>query len=102
MTAIANGELLCQAGTLNDKTVFDVDSISNFLSQSAQCNIKNCEIFDLSEQKFDFNDKSSHLFMHVNISFLQAHLDELNELLLNTTNPSSIIFISKTRITKPH
>ena len=100
MTAIANGDLLCQAGTLNDKTAFDVDNISNFLSQSSQSNIKNCEIFDLSEQKYDFNDKSSHLFLHVNISSLQAHMDELNELLLNIINPPSIIFISETRIYK--
>ena len=97
MTAIANGDLLCQAGTLNDKTAFDVDNISNFLSQS---NIKNCEIFDLSKQKYDFNDKSSHLFLHVNISSLQAHMDELNELLLNIINPPSSIFISETRIYK--
>ena len=120
MTAITNGNLLCQAGTLNDKTAFDVDNISNFLSQSPQSNVKNCEIFDLSKQKFDFNDKSSHLFLHVksllykivnndksshlllhgNISSLQAYLDELNELLLNITNPPSIIFISETRIYK--
>ena len=100
MTAIANGDLLCRAGTLNDKTAFDVDNISNFLSQSPQSNIKNCEIFDLNKQKFDFSDKSSHLFLHVNISSLQAHLDEINELLLNITNSPSIIFISETRIYK--
>ena len=89
MTAIAKGDLLCQAGTLIDKTTFDVDNISNFLSQSPQSNIKNCEVFDLSKQKFDFNDKNSHLFFHVNISSLQAHLDELNELLPSITNPPS-------------
>ena len=70
------------------------------MSQSSQSNIKNCEIFDLSEQKYDFNDKSSHLFLHVNISSLQAHMDELNELLLNIINPPSIIFISETCIYK--
>ena len=100
MTAIANGDLLCQAGTLNDKTAFDVDNISNFLSQSLQSNTKNCEIFDLGKQKFDFNDKSSHLILHVNISSLLVYWDKLNELLLNITNLPSIIFISKTRIYK--
>ena len=38
--------------------------------------------------------------MRVNTSSLQVHLDELNELLLNITNPLSIIFISETRIYK--
>ena len=72
----------------------------NFLSHLPQSNIQNCKIFDLSKQKFDFNDKSSHLFLHVNISSQQAHSDELNESLLTITNPSSIIFISETRINK--
>ena len=100
MTAIANGDLSCQASTLCDETAFDVDNISNFLFQSPQSNVKHSEIFDLSKQKLDFNGKSSHLFLHVNISSLQAHLVELNELLLNITNLPSIIFISKTRIYK--
>ena len=82
---------------------FSMSIISlTFCLKSPQSNIKNCEIFDLSKQKFDFNDKSSHLFLYVNISSLQAHLDELNELLLNITNPPSIIFISETRIYKLH
>ena len=72
----------------------------NFLSHLPQSIIQNCKIFDLSKQKFDFNDKSSHLFLHVNISSQQAHSDELNESLLTITNPSSIIFISETCINK--
>ena len=55
---------------LNDETAFDVDNISNFLTQSPQSNIKNRQIFDLSKQKYDFNDKSLHLFLHVNSSSL--------------------------------
>ena len=101
MTAIANGDWLCQAGTLNDKTAFDVDNISNFLSLSPQSNIKNCEIFDQSKQKFDFNDKSSHLFLHVKISSLQAHLYERNELLLNITSPSSILYLRNPHLQNP-
>ena len=94
MTAIADDDSLCQAGTLRDETAFNIDNISNVLSQSPQSNIKkNCEVFDLSKQKFDFNDKSLHLFLHDNVSSLQAHLDELNELLLNITNRPSIILI---------
>ena len=46
------------------------------------------------------DDKNSHLFLHVYVSSLQAHVNELGELLLNITNPTSIIFISKTRIYK--
>ena len=102
MTVIANNDLLSQAGTLNDKTAFDVDNISNFWSQSPQSNIKNCKIFDLSKQKFDFNDKSSHLILHTNISSLQAHSDELNELLLNITNLPPLSSSLKSTFAKPH
>ena len=56
--------------------------------------------FDLSKQKLDFNDKSSHLFLQDNISSVQARLDELNELLPNITNFPSSICISETRIHK--
>ena len=102
MTAIANGDLLCQAGTLIDKTAFDADNISNFLSYSSQPSIKNCAIFDLRKQKIDFNDKSSPWSLHVNISSLQADLDELNELLLHITNLLPLSLSPKPAITKPH
>ena len=36
--------------------------------------------------------------LHLNISSLQAHFDELNEFLLNFPNPPAIIFLSETRI----
>ena len=36
--------------------------------------------------------------IHLNISSLQSHFDELNEFLVNFSSPPSIIFISETRI----
>ena len=82
------------AGTFDNEIAFDVDNISNFLSQSPYSNTK-LQNFQSQQKKFDFNGESLNLFFHVNISSLQNH--EI-PILLNITNSPS--FISETRIYK--
>ena len=41
---------------------------------------------------------STNLIIHLNISSLQAHFDELNDFLTRFSNPPSIILLSETRI----
>ena len=68
-------------------------------SDSLGTNIKACNYYDIFKLNTTLND-SSHFYIHLNISFLQSHFDELYDLLLQLTHPPSIIFISETRINK--
>ena len=88
-----------QAATAENEETFEFDdNISDFLHQLLKSNFKSCKTYDLSRLTYDFNSKRSFLLLHINMSFLQAHLDELNDLFLNFTSPPSIVFISETRI----
>ena len=40
---------------------------------------------------YDFNSKRSFLLLHINMSSLQAHIDELNDLLLLSQKPVLIL-----------
>ena len=104
MIAHPSGVLPHQAATAENEESFEFDdNISDFLYQSLKSYIKSCETYDLSRLTYDFNNKRSFLLLHINISSLQTHIDELNDLLLNFTSPPSILFISETRINiKPH
>ena len=69
------------------------------LSDSLRTNIKACNYYDIFKLNTTLND-SSHCFIHLNISSLQSHFDELYDLLLQLTYPPSIILISETGINK--
>ena len=69
------------------------------LSDSLRTNIKACNHYDIFKLNTTLNN-SSHFHIHLNISSLQFHFDELYDLLLHLTHPPTIIFISETRINK--
>jgi len=76
----------------------DENNLTNVLFQSFSDNIKLCVTIDnLGEQIFDI-DISSYFFLRLNICSLQAHFDELKELLCNFSTPPAIIFLSETRL----
>ena len=85
-----------QADTSED---INHSSLPDMISDSLRTNIKACNYYDIFKLNTTLND-SSHFFIHLNISFLQSHFDELYHLLLELTHPLSIIFISETRINK--
>ena len=78
--------------------VNDQNNISDFIFQTFQINNKSYNSFDLCNSSFCYNDTSSSLLVHLNISLLQAHFDELIGFLYCFSNPPSILFLSDTRI----
>ena len=54
--------------------------------------------YNFVENKFIFNDNISHFIIHINISSLQVHFDELCELLQLFTCPPSMVFYVETPI----
>ena len=91
-----------QAATAKNEKAFDIDdNTSEFLYKSLISNVKSCKPYDFSRLTYDFNSKRSFLLLHINISSLQDHIDELNDLFLNFTFPLSIIFVSNPFIINP-
>ena len=76
----------------------DQNNISDFIFQSFQNNNKPCNSFDFCNASFCYNNTSSSLVVHLNISSLQAHFDELIEFLHCFSNPPSILLLSETKI----
>jgi len=98
-------DVLCQADTPSTETANAVDqnNLADILFKLLQKNHKPCQSYDLSKQQFHFNNISSHLVVHLNISSQQAHFDKLLEFLSCLSNPPIIIFLSETQINhKPH
>ena len=86
-----------QAANPENASEIDQNNLPDILFQSLS-DIKPCEVFNLDAKAFDINNRSSHFFLQLNISSLQYHFEELNELLCNFSNPRVIIFLSETRI----
>ena len=86
------------AATSEFEVKIDQNNISDFIFQSFQNNNKPCNSFDLCNASFCYNNTSSSLVVHLKISSLQAHFDELIEFLHCFSNPSSILLLSETRI----
>ena len=75
-------------------------NLSDMLSDSVRTHIKACNYHGIFKLNTTLND-SSHFHIHLNISFLQSHFDELYDLLLQLSHLPSIIFVSaETRINK--
>ena len=92
---------VCVSSSSQADTSEDINhnSLPDMLSDSLQTNIKASNCYDIFKLNTTLND-SSHFFIHLNISSLQSHFDELYNLLLELTHPPSIIFILETHINK--
>ena len=74
------------------------NNLPELLFHSLNNKIKPCKSYNFNNQALPFDSPSSLFILHLNISSLQAHFDELNEFLLNFSNIPAIIFLSETRI----
>ena len=74
------------------------NNLPELLFHSLNNKVKPCKTYNFDNQALPFDSPSSLFILHLNISSLQAHFDELNEFLLNFPNPPAIIFLSETRI----
>ena len=85
-----------------DSEAFTIDlnqqNLTDFISNSLSSNVNLCDYFDLSRLNNITKKDSCHLFLHLNISSLQAHFDDLFDFLSQLDQPPSIVFISETRI----
>ena len=86
----------CQAANPENASEIDQNNLPDILFQSLS-DIKLCEVLNLDAKAFDIDNCSSHFFLDLNISSLQYHFEELNELLCNFSN-LVLIFLSETRI----
>ena len=86
------------AGTVQNDVALDHSELADTLFHSLNENIDQCEYFALDDHDYCFGSNSSFLCVHLNISSLQAHFDELKELLFKFPIPPSIIALSETRI----
>ena len=82
---------------LTDKEI-NQNKLPEHLFHSLNNKVKLCKSYNFDNQTLPFDSPSSLFILHLNISSLQAHFDELNEFLLNFSNPRAMIFLSETRI----
>ena len=75
-------------------------NLTDFISGSFRSNINPCDYFDVSRLNNIAVKDSCQLFLHINISSLQAHFDELLDLLSQLDQLPCLILISETRINK--
>ena len=87
-----------QAPSSYNVTAIDQNNLDEVVYQSFQNNTKQCKIYDLVNNIYQFDSRFSHLGVHLNISSLQARFDELIEFLNRFSTPPSIILPSETRI----
>ena len=73
-------------------------NLTDFISNSLSSNVNPCDYFDLSRLNNSTKKDYCHLFLHLNISSLQAHFDDLFDFISQLDQPPSIVFISETRI----
>ena len=59
---------------------------------------KTCTFIKPTSVPLTLKSKTTHFLFYLNISSLQAHFDELNDLLLQLAYSLSIIILSETRI----
>ena len=98
MNANACTDSSVQAATATEIVAPTSNNLTEVFFYILQSNINLCNTHNLNKQLFQYNNVTSQLVIHLNISSVQAHFDELNEFLLNFSSPLSIIFISETRI----
>ena len=91
-------DLRSQAATSDDQVIIDQNNFSDELFRSFQSNIKLCETYYLSDKLFSFDNVNTSLIIHINISSLQLHFEELKDFLDCLQYPPSLIFLSEARI----
>ena len=74
------------------------NNLPELLFHSLNNKVKPCKSYSFDNQALPFDSPSFLFLLHLNISSLQAHFDELNEFLLDLPNSPAIIFVSETRI----
>ena len=98
MLGLSSHDFNTQADTVQNDVALDRSELTDTLFHSLNENIKQCEYFALDNNDYCFDSNSSILCIHLNISSVQAHFDELKELLPKVPIPLSIIMLSETRI----
>ena len=74
------------------------DNLRDTLHFPLFANINPCEYHNLLNEDLRYEFHNTFLVLHLRISSLQAHFDELNEFLSKFSHPPSIIFLTETRI----
>ena len=74
------------------------NNLPELLFHSLNNKVKPCKSYNVDNQALPFDSPPSLFILHLNISSLQAHFDELYEFLLNFPKSLAIIFLSETRI----
>ena len=74
------------------------DNLPDTLHFPLFANINPCEYHNLLNEDLHYEFHNTFLVLHLRISSLQAHFDELNEFLSKFSHPPSIIFLTETRI----
>ena len=74
------------------------DNLPDALHSSLFANINPCEYHYPLNEDLDYEFHNTFLVLHLNISSLHAHFDDLNEFLSKFSHPPSIIFLTETRI----
>ena len=96
--ANAGLDLRSQAATSDDQVIIDQNNFSDELFRSFQSNIKPCETYYLSDKLFSFDNVNFSLIIHIDISSLYLHFEELKDFLDCLQYPPFLIFLSETRI----
>ena len=94
MNANACTDSSVQAAIATEFVAPNSDNLPKIFFQTLQSNINPCNTHNLCEQLFQYNNVTFQSVIHLNISSLQAHFDELNEFLLNFLIPLFIMYIS--------
>ena len=95
----ANFEIsLSQAVTIEHVEIdLEQDNLPDALHSSLFANINPCEYHNLLNEDLGYEFHNTFLVLHLNISSLQAHFDELIEFFSKFSHPPSIIFFTETR-----
>ena len=86
-----------QTVQMSDNEISINDIIDN-LDSVIPPNIRPCSITDYTMKNLIIDKKNKFFIMHLNISSLQKHFDELYDLILNLTIQPDILCITETRI----
>jgi len=85
---------------ISQAATFDVnqENLIDTISNSLKSNLNSCDYSDVRRLNNISKRKLNQLFLHLNISSLRAHFDDLCDLLSQFDQPPCIILISETRI----
>ena len=70
-------------------------NLTDFISNSLSSNVNPCDYFELTRLNNSIKKDSCHLFLHLNISSLQAHFDDLFDFLSRLDQPPVLCLFRK-------